>query len=140
MGSGTGKLTELFLKNDNPVLGVEPNREMREAAERLLKAYPRFESINATAEATTLADRSVDMIAAGQAFHWFDREKTRLEFARILKPGGWGVLIWNDRKTDASPFLVEYEELLVKFGTDYRELRRTVTHLADRRRHERHSG
>jgi SAM-dependent methyltransferase len=122
VGSGTGKLTRLFLNNGNRVLGVEPNREMREAAERLLKAYPRFASIDATAEATTLAPRSVDMITAGQAFHWFDPEKTRAEFARILEPGGWVVLIWNDRKTDASPFLVDYEKLLLTFGTDYKEV------------------
>jgi SAM-dependent methyltransferase len=122
VGSGTGKLTKLFLNNGNRVLGVEPNREMREAAERLLKTYPRFESVDATAEATTLAARSVDMITAGQAFHWFDPEKTRAEFARILKPGGWVVLIWNDRKTDASPFLVDYEKLLLTFGTDYQQV------------------
>ncbi|MGD1018755.1 MAG: class I SAM-dependent methyltransferase [Verrucomicrobiia bacterium] len=122
VGSGTGILSELFLKHGNPVFGVEPNREMREAGERLLKQYPNFTSVNGAAEATTLADRSVDFITAGQAFHWFDRGPTRNEFARILRTDGWVVLIWNDRQTDASPFLREYEELLQKYGTDYKQV------------------
>ena len=119
IGSGTGMLTELFLENGNPVVGVEPNKEMREAGERLLGRHARFQSVAGTAEATTLPARSVDFVTAGQAFHWFDRSKTRAEFVRILKPGGWVVLIWNDRNTARRPFFREYEELLVKFGTDY---------------------
>jgi ubiquinone/menaquinone biosynthesis C-methylase UbiE len=89
VGSGTGILTEMFLRNGNVVYGIEPNQEMRDAAERLLKGYQRFYSIAAKAEETTLSDASVDFIVAGQAFHWFDREKTKIEFNRILKPGGW---------------------------------------------------
>src|SRR5260370_37277837 len=88
LGSGTGILSELFLKHGHRVFGVEPNREMRSAGERLLAKYPEFSSIDATAEATTLVNASIDFITAGQAFHWFDREKARPEFARILKPGG----------------------------------------------------
>ena len=119
IGSGTGKLTELFLENGNPVFGVEPNREMREAGERLLKNFATFTSVAAAAEETTLPNASVDFIVAGQAFHWFDRMRCRKEFARILKPGGWVVLIWNDRKTEATPFLHEYEKLLQNYATDY---------------------
>jgi SAM-dependent methyltransferase len=119
IGSGTGILSELFLKNANRVFGVEPNRVMREAGERLLKNYANFTSVDGTAEATTLPDRSVDLITAGQAFHWFDRERARPEFARILKPDGWVVIIWNDRQTETSAFLREYEQLLQKCGTDY---------------------
>lgn len=119
IGSGTGILTELFVKNGNAVIGVEPNKEMREAAERLLAGYPNFRSLDATAEVTTLESNSVDFITAGQAFHWFKPEPTRREFVRILKPGGWVVLIWNDRNISAWPFLKAYEELLVTFGTDY---------------------
>ena len=119
LGSGTGKLAELFLANGNSVFGVEPNREMREAGERLLKGFANFTSIDATAEATTLPVGCADFITAGQAFHWFDRKSCRSEFARILKPGGWTVLIWNDRQTQSSRFLVEYEQLLKNFATDY---------------------
>ena len=119
IGSGTGISSELFLKNGNRVFGVEPNREMREAGEKLLSKHPGFTSVNGTAEETSLADHSIDFVTAGQAFHWFDRERTRKEFARILKPNGWVALIWNERLTDTSPFLRAYEELLQRYGTDY---------------------
>ena len=94
-GSGTGLLAELFLKAGQRVWGIEPNREMREAGEEFLRGYQRFVSIAASAEATTLPDRSVDFVTAGQSFHWFDRARVGVEFARILKPQGWLVLIWN---------------------------------------------
>ena len=119
IGSGTGILTELLLNNDNPVSGIEPNKEMREAAERLLSKYPNFKSIAAKAEATTLQNQSVDIITAGQAFHWFKRDETRAEFVRILKPGGWVALMWNDRNISDRPFFKAYENLLLTYGTDY---------------------
>lgn len=122
VGSGTGILTEMFLQNGNLVYGIEPNREMREAAERLLKDYPQFHSVAARAEETTLGGASVDFVTAGQAFHWFDREKTREEFARILKPQGWVALIWNERVTTTTPFLVAYEQLLKDYSTDYEQV------------------
>lgn len=122
IGSGTGKLTELLLQSGGRVFGVEPNTEMREAGERLLKASPRFTSVAATAEATTLPNQSVDLIVAGQAFHWFDRERSRAELVRILKPGSWVALIWNDRRTDSTPFLLAYEELLQEFASDYNQV------------------
>src|ERR1051326_9243420 len=119
MGSGTGFLAELFLANGNRVFGIEPNGPMREAGERLLAANPNFTSIDGTAEATTLAEQSIDFVTAGQAFHWFEREACRREFHRILRPGGWVVLIWNDRKTEATAFLRDYEQMLHRFATDY---------------------
>jgi ubiquinone/menaquinone biosynthesis C-methylase UbiE len=119
VGSGTGILSELFLANGNRVFGVEPNPEMREAGQRLLAGYPRFVSVDGRAEATTLPDASVDLVTAGQAFHWFDRPFARAEFARILKPGGWIVLIWNKRRKDGTPVAVAYEQLLLRYGTDY---------------------
>src|SRR5215218_5273176 len=119
VGSGTGILSELFLKNGNRVYGVEPNREMREAGERLLSSYTNFVSLDGRAEATTLEDTSVDFVTAGQAFHWFDPPHARREFMRILRPGGWVVLVWNDRRTTGTPFLEDYERLLLEYGTDY---------------------
>ena len=121
IGSGTGFLTELFLGNGNPTYAVEPNKEMRQVAEALLKDCPGFTSIDGAAEYTTLGDDSVDMVAAGQAFHWFDRDKAKAEFARILRPGGWVVLIWNDRRMD-TPFLQAYEDLLREHSSDYRQV------------------
>jgi len=123
VGSGTGILSELFLRYGSVVYGIEPNREMREAAERLLPDYAGFHSIDGQAEATTLAPDSVDFVTAGQAFHWFDQQRARQEFSRILHPQGWVVLIWNERRVDSTPFLRAFEELLLEFGTDYEQVR-----------------
>lgn len=124
---GTGIFTRLLLENGNRVYGVEPNPEMRQAAERLLAGHANFTSVTGTAEATTLPAASVDFATAAQAAHWFDLPKARQEFARILKPRGWAILIWNERRTDASPFLRAYEDLLLKYGTDYEQVRHEYT-------------
>ncbi|MBI2486318.1 MAG: class I SAM-dependent methyltransferase [Deltaproteobacteria bacterium] len=120
IGSGTGILSEMFLKNGDVVYGVEPNKEMREVAEDLLKVYSNFKSIDGVAESTSLEDCSVDLITVGHAFHWFEVNKSKVEFSRILRPEGRVVLIWNDRRTDTTPFLRAYEDLLLNFGTDYK--------------------
>jgi SAM-dependent methyltransferase len=122
IGSGTGILTELLLGHGCQVVGVEPNLEMRLAAESLLAGYPRFRSMDAAAERTTLPDRSIDLIVVAQAFHWFDAPRARVEFRRILRPGGFAALIWNERRQDSTPFQRAYEQLLTDFGTDYREV------------------
>ena len=127
IASGTGIWTRLLLENGNPVFAVEPNAEMRAAGERLLAGFPKRTSVAGTAEATTLSDASVDFVTAAQAAHWFDREKARREFRRILKPGWWLVLLWNERVTDSTPFLREYEQLLLTYGTDYAEVRHENT-------------
>jgi SAM-dependent methyltransferase len=100
---------------------------MRQAGEEFLADYPRFTSIAGTAEDTTLLHRSVDLVTAAQAAHWFDRAKARREFIRILRPKGWTVLVWNERRTGSTPFLREYEQLLLAYGTDYTEVRHERT-------------
>ncbi len=122
IGSGTGTVARMFLENGNRVFGVEPNAEMRRAGERLLAGFPRFTSVATTAEKTTLLDRSVDFVAAGQAFHWFDPGLTRREFERILRPQGLVVLVWNARRKERTGFLETYERLLETHGTDYAEV------------------
>ncbi len=123
IGSGTGISTRLFLENGNLVYGVEPNAAMRAAAEEILKDFPNFTSVNGTSHATTLETDSIDLIIAAQAFHWFEPEATRAEFKRILKPGGYVVLIWNERQLDSTEFLRQYEKLLLKFANDYEAVR-----------------
>jgi len=123
IGCGTGISAKLFLENGNRVYGVEPNDAMRAAAEEYLASFPKFTAVNSTSDRTTLPDGSVDMIVAAQAFHWFDPERTRPEFKRILKPGGQVVLIWNERQLDTTPFLVEYEAFLLKHANDYGNVR-----------------
>jgi SAM-dependent methyltransferase len=132
IGSGTGILSRILLDHGNTVFGVEPNPEMRAAGERLLASHKKFHSIAATAEATGLPSHSIDLITAAQAAHWFDTERARAEFVRILKPGGWPgsgrvVLIWNERRTDSTPFLAAYEQLLLTYGTDYEKIRHENT-------------
>jgi SAM-dependent methyltransferase len=125
VGSGTGLLSKLFLDHGNRVFGVEPNPEMRSAGEEFLQAYNGFTSIAGSAEATTLPSDSMDFVAAGQAFHWFDPSPARNEFQRILKPEGRVIIIWNERLLDDTAFLREYESLLCRFGTDYSRVNET---------------
>jgi SAM-dependent methyltransferase len=118
IGSGTGFLSKLFLNLGCRVIGVEPNTAMRQAGEKLLAQYPRFTSLDARAEQTGLADASVDLVAAGQAFHWFAAAEARQEFHRILQPPRWVALIWNEREVTGG-FLTGYEALLHRYAPDY---------------------
>jgi SAM-dependent methyltransferase len=127
IASGTGIWTRALLGNGNRVFAVEPNNDMRAAGERLLREFPNFTSVAGTAEDTSLPAQSLDFVTAAQAAHWFDRERARREFLRILKPGGWLVLLWNERVTDSTPFLRDYEQLLLEYGTDYQDVRHEHT-------------
>ena len=131
VGSGTGILSELFLKNGNKVFGVEPNTEMRRAAEKLLEIYPNFVSISSSAENTSLMSNSIDLITVGQAFHWFDISKTRLEFKDILKSDGHIVLIWNNRRKTGKGFSSHYEQFITKYGADYEQVRKNEGNVND---------
>jgi len=123
VGCGPGQSSRMFLENGNRVIGVEPNAAMRDAAKEILGEFENFTVVDGTSENTSLPDVSVDFVVAAQAFHWFDAEKTRREFKRILKPSGHVVLMWNERQLDTTPFLVEYEQLLLKYATDYTKVR-----------------
>jgi len=127
VGSGTGISTEMFLKNGNIVFAVEPNVDMRAAAEQLLSTYPNFHSVNGTAEATTLPDDSIDLVVCAQAFHWFNKAVAAAEFTRIARPGAVVAVVFNDRKTETSPLLAGYDKLLRAHGTDYKQVSRTTT-------------
>jgi SAM-dependent methyltransferase len=122
VGSGTGFLSKLLLDTGCEVYGVEPNPEMRAAGEEFLRSYPHFHSIAGMAEETALPPASVDAVTAAQAFHWFDLERARQEFIRILRSPGWVILIWNERLVSGSPFLEGYEKLLQRFAPEYREV------------------
>ena len=94
IGAGTGKLTRVLLRYGCDVVAVEPLAEMRA---QLSEVLPEVEALDGTAEAMPLPDASVDVITAAQAFHWFDTERALDEFHRVLRPGGWLVMVWNDR-------------------------------------------
>lgn len=118
LGSGTGISSRLLVARGRNVVAVEPNEPMRRAAESALGGDARFRSVAASAEATTLADASIDGAVAFQSFHWFDAARCRDELRRILRPGGRVALVWNERLVD-TPFLVAYEELLQRRSPDY---------------------
>jgi SAM-dependent methyltransferase len=123
VGCGPGQSSRMFLENGNRVIGVEPNAAMRDAARELLVDLTNFTVVDGTSENTTLPDTSIDFVVAAQAFHWFEPEATRREFNRILTPNGHIVLIWNERQLDTTPFLIDYEQLLLKYATDYTKVR-----------------
>jgi len=118
LGSGTGIFTRLLLEHNCNVFAVEPNPNMRHAAEALLSDYQHFTSIDAAAEHTGLADNSIDLVTAAQAFHWFNNEATKAEFERILKPGGKLALIWNKRNI-SQPFQQAYHAILNEYAPEY---------------------
>jgi SAM-dependent methyltransferase len=118
IGCGTGLLAELFLALGCEVFGVEPNADMRHTAERLLGGKPRFHIAEGRAEATSLPAASVDFVTAGQAFHWFDAERARPEFQRILKPAGWLVLVWNERPPADSGFQADYDSIVRRYAPE----------------------
>jgi len=131
IGAGTGMLAELFLENGNAVVAVEPNDDMRAACERLASAWPGLTVKNTTAEATHLADDSVDFVSVGRAWHWFDREKAVEELRRILRPGGWAVLASNRRNQEGSSEAEAYEKILMEFGRDYYETHQETRKIAE---------
>jgi SAM-dependent methyltransferase len=118
VGSGTGILTRLLLDAGYRVLAVEPDAAMRAEAERALTERPGFASVPGSAEATGLADRSLDAVVAAQAFHWFDRARARAEFDRVLRPGGPVLLVWNVRHDAASPFMEGYAAVVRRHAVD----------------------
>lgn len=121
IGSGPGISCENFIENGNTVYAVEPNDEMRKAAENIFSGSENFISITGTAEATTLETSIVDFIIAGQAFHWFEKENCKIEFKRILKEEGYVVLMWND-KISSNDFMESYYNLIKKYGADYEKI------------------
>jgi len=127
VGSGTGIFTRLLLAAKARVFAVEPNDDMRAAAEAEFAGQAGFTSVKGTAEATGLAPASVALVTCAQAFHWFDPLKTRVEFGRILVPAGGCALIWNT-SVRGGEFAEGYERIKKRFGTDFKQIRHE--HLA----------
>jgi len=119
IGAGTGISSKMFLDAGHSVIAVEPNAAMRGAAIEWLGSNPDFRAVDGHADATALDDSSVDLVSVAQAFHWFDPEKARQEFQRILRPGGLAAIYWNSRRLIGTTFLEGYEALLQIYGTDY---------------------
>lgn len=123
VGAGTGILSELLLRNGNAVVAVEPNASMRAGLVPLQQAWPSLRVTGGAAEATQLPPASVDVVVAGQAFHWFDPVRAQREFARILRPGGRIALVWNVRDKTSTPFLRGYEAMLDQYAPEFARLK-----------------
>lgn len=129
VGAGTGLLSEGLLDRGCRVIAVEPNGEMRAAADAWLGDRSGYRSTGGGAENTSVEDRSVDLVTAAQAFHWFDPEATRIEWLRILKPGGQVAIIWNDR-LQGDPLQDGLDDVFEAFGGMKREARVAYDHKA----------
>lgn len=124
VGAGTGLLTGLFLRRGYRVVAVEPNSDMRAICSQMQTKYSNLECVDANAEETGLPEHSIDLITVGQAIHWFDCPRTRKEFSRILRVGGWIALVENDRCVESNLFHSEYESILREYGgADYSEVK-----------------
>ena len=131
VAAGTGLLAEILLAHGLNVIAVEPNQQMREACTTLTAQYPHLRCIDGTAEATGLHDNSVNLITVGQAMYWFDLKRTRAEFVRVLKDGGWCAIIYNNRRMAGDSLHEGYERILVDFGNDYETVKHS--HLTEDR-------
>ena len=118
IGSGTGIFTRLLLDHGLRVSAVEPNPNMRKAAEASLSEYENFTSIDGSAEQTGLSGGSNGLVTAAQAFHWFNNAATKAELQRILKPDGKLALIWNKRAV-SEPFQQAYDAILCEYAPEY---------------------
>ena len=115
VGAGTGLFTDGLLRHGFRVVAVEPNAEMRREADRRLGGAAGFRSVDGSAEALPFAASSIDLITAAQAFHWFEVERARAEFLRVLRPSGQAALVWNDRVLD-DPLHAALDEVFAHFG------------------------
>jgi len=129
VGAGTGLLTRMLLDAGYAVVAVEPNAEMRHAADALLAGRPRYRSADGSAEQLPVPDASLDLVTAAQAFHWFDVECARAECLRALKPHGQVALVWNDRAA-GDPLHDALDALFQRYGGARREA--LVAHEAGR--------
>lgn len=118
IGSGTGILSRQLIDKVGKLYAVEPNEDMRFYSDQMLSAYGNYQSLKDSAEKVSIEDSTIDAITVAQAFHWFDREKCKKEFKRILKSDGLIFLIWNNRINNTE-FLQSYDDLLYQYGTDY---------------------
>lgn len=118
IGAGTGIFTKKLLDCGCTVFAVEPNSDMRSALKNSIGGSEKLFIVDGTDKYTGLSGGSVDFVSAAQAFHWFDVHAFKKECLRILKPGGYVILVWNTRKND-SELIKENAEICHKYCPDF---------------------
>lgn len=118
IGAGTGIFTGCSAELDCNIVTVEPNEAMFYQGMAFLKAASKIAFLHASAEATSLDSKRVELIAAAQAFHWFDVKKFKAECRRILKDGGRVLFLWNTT-VDSEPMVVEMNEIHRRYCRGY---------------------
>lgn len=121
LGAGTGKLTRVLTERFERVVAVEPLDGMRALLETLV---PGAESLPGEAEKIPLDDASVDVVFVAEAFHWFDGERALAEIARVLRPRGGLVLMWNEPDRPTEPSITAAAEVLDRRGLPERQINR----------------
>jgi SAM-dependent methyltransferase len=94
LAAGTGKLTRQLHARPTECVAVEPSASMRAVFARMVPGVP---VVGGTAEHIPIATGTIDVVVVAQAFHWFNAPVALAEIARVLQPGGWLGLIWNER-------------------------------------------
>ncbi len=123
VGCGTGISSRALAARGLNVTGVEPNDAMLAFAKG--EKQPNLTYVKGSAEKTGLPDHAFAAATVAQAFHWFNVEPALKELGRVLKPGARCFAFWNMRTE--SPMNAEYEALLLKFSTEYKEVTARAT-------------
>lgn len=111
IGAGTGISARLFAERGPLVVAIEPNAQMRAAAQH----HPRVIWREATAQQTGLGDASVHLVTLCQAFHWFADVATMREFRRIARRR---VALLQYERDERDAFTKAYGEVVRAYATD----------------------
>lgn len=125
LGAGTGISAGLMADAGAHVYAIEPNAAMRSA----IPSHARIVVVDGLAEATTLPHRSVDVITAFQAYHWFEPAKLFAEVERIRRSRARFAAVWNERDP-GDAFVRAYNAVIEPYMTDDTESRRRASSIA----------
>ena len=109
LAAGTGILSGQLVRARLDVIAVEPIEEM---LVQLVRTLPQVPVLRGVAEALPLADARVDTVVVGEAFHWFDVPRALAEVARVLRPGGRLMMLWN-RRDESVDWVEQFGQILV---------------------------
>ncbi len=120
IGAGTGIWSGMLADAGAAVTAVEPNDAMRQAGIKERSHDIHWES--GSAEKTNLPAGAFDMVCMASSFHWPDFDQAMKEFSRILKPGGYFLALWNTRRYETNPLLVDIEDRMKKLAPDMKRV------------------